>query len=464
MKKGFSLVELIIVIAVIGVLAAILIPTFTNVINKSNEKSALSDARNVMTTFISTAQAESTSGVPNLIAVVRKGGKLFAFAYLKSGGKVINQGANPFPYNDKASVTSNAYAILAALELAGACTPSADPAAAEFTSTHVKTFVERAGYSMEDMAVFTEYDIDEGIFTADAKLDIGVVPDDPIKENVVIVPIYDPAKEIYTFTITTEDAARLQNDEDGKIELDMSGVFTDLYGYMSGEENWYGYSVMIKDEAGLGISSVDIAARSDKLSGIISGGALSSSDYPYITKSEAFTAYMNSIGYASVNESTAQEYVNKAKAGTLPKTYAQYLKEEYGSNIPLETLSTEVAKGATLNVRHAESSVAKMLFNLMYDNGFVYSFIPSNELNTETGAVEAFRAFANRYNDSKTSMPEGWKTAGSVKLYSAYDLVKNGATNANALKSGTFMFAWHENLVPDGTAYIKPDIKVFVTP
>ena len=89
MKKGFSLVELIIVIAVIGVLAAILIPTFTNVINKSNEKSALSDARNVMTTFISTAQAESTSGVPNLIAVVRKGGKLFAFAYLKSGGKTI---------------------------------------------------------------------------------------------------------------------------------------------------------------------------------------------------------------------------------------------------------------------------------------------------------------------------------------------------------------------------------------
>ncbi|MBQ9949969.1 MAG: prepilin-type N-terminal cleavage/methylation domain-containing protein, partial [Clostridia bacterium] len=35
-KHGFTLVELIIVIAVIGVLAAILIPVFSNVIDKAN--------------------------------------------------------------------------------------------------------------------------------------------------------------------------------------------------------------------------------------------------------------------------------------------------------------------------------------------------------------------------------------------------------------------------------------------
>ena len=36
-KKGFTIVELIIVIAVIAVLAAVLIPTFSNLIKKANE-------------------------------------------------------------------------------------------------------------------------------------------------------------------------------------------------------------------------------------------------------------------------------------------------------------------------------------------------------------------------------------------------------------------------------------------
>ena len=40
-KKGFTLVELVIVIAVIAILAAVLIPTFTSVINRANQSSAV---------------------------------------------------------------------------------------------------------------------------------------------------------------------------------------------------------------------------------------------------------------------------------------------------------------------------------------------------------------------------------------------------------------------------------------
>lgn len=36
-KKGFTIVELVIVIAIIAILAAVLIPTFSNVISKANE-------------------------------------------------------------------------------------------------------------------------------------------------------------------------------------------------------------------------------------------------------------------------------------------------------------------------------------------------------------------------------------------------------------------------------------------
>ena len=40
-KKGFTLVELVIVIAVIAILAAVLIPTFTSVITRANQSSRL---------------------------------------------------------------------------------------------------------------------------------------------------------------------------------------------------------------------------------------------------------------------------------------------------------------------------------------------------------------------------------------------------------------------------------------
>lgn len=45
-KKGFTIVELVIVIAVIGILAAVLIPTFLGVIDKANKSNALSEASN----------------------------------------------------------------------------------------------------------------------------------------------------------------------------------------------------------------------------------------------------------------------------------------------------------------------------------------------------------------------------------------------------------------------------------
>ena len=45
-KKGFTIVELVIVIAVIAILAAVLIPTFSGIIEKANKSATLQEARN----------------------------------------------------------------------------------------------------------------------------------------------------------------------------------------------------------------------------------------------------------------------------------------------------------------------------------------------------------------------------------------------------------------------------------
>ena len=46
-KKGFTIVELVIVIAVIAILAAVMIPTFGGIIERANQSSAMQEATNL---------------------------------------------------------------------------------------------------------------------------------------------------------------------------------------------------------------------------------------------------------------------------------------------------------------------------------------------------------------------------------------------------------------------------------
>ena len=52
-KKGFTLVELVIVIAVIAILAGVLIPTFTGILNRAKESTRLSTARTIRDEYTS---------------------------------------------------------------------------------------------------------------------------------------------------------------------------------------------------------------------------------------------------------------------------------------------------------------------------------------------------------------------------------------------------------------------------
>ncbi len=65
-KKGFTLVELVIVIAVIAILATVLIPTFSSIIRKANTSADIQAARNMNTHL---AVANVTDGVNSILDV-----------------------------------------------------------------------------------------------------------------------------------------------------------------------------------------------------------------------------------------------------------------------------------------------------------------------------------------------------------------------------------------------------------
>ena len=51
-KKGFTIIELVIVISVIAILSAVLIPTFSSVTKKAKESAALSEASSALTAVL----------------------------------------------------------------------------------------------------------------------------------------------------------------------------------------------------------------------------------------------------------------------------------------------------------------------------------------------------------------------------------------------------------------------------
>ena len=84
-KKGFTIVELVIVIAVIAVLAAVLIPTFSGMVNKANESAALQLATNTYKSLLTEEEyngdldLNKTADAADLYIKVNQAGKYYYF-------------------------------------------------------------------------------------------------------------------------------------------------------------------------------------------------------------------------------------------------------------------------------------------------------------------------------------------------------------------------------------------------
>ena len=104
MKKGFTIVELVIVIAVIAILAGVLIPTFTSVTENAKKSAALQEATSAVTA-ITVYDIDATDDKDVGTEYVIKSGNYY---FVVSGGQIdtVAKTALPDGYSDTPLTTT----------------------------------------------------------------------------------------------------------------------------------------------------------------------------------------------------------------------------------------------------------------------------------------------------------------------------------------------------------------------
>lgn len=170
-KQAFTIVELVIVIAVIAILAAIIIPTYSNLVKKANEATALVDAKNMITEML----ADILSGdkdAADILVFSKKGNDVFLYGYDASRGVVLPYKVSPLKDFGKNLTVTNGHEFYN--QAASFCetikgtdinkvTVNIDdwrkPEVLNLGVNREKSTVEELGFDKNTMAVFANYDI-----------------------------------------------------------------------------------------------------------------------------------------------------------------------------------------------------------------------------------------------------------------------------------------------------------------
>ena len=157
-KQAFTIVELVIVIAVIAILAAILIPTYSNLVKKANEATALADAKNLITEML----ADILSGdkdAADLIVFSKKGDAVYAHGYSAEAGRIISYSKNPEELNG-AAFADKVSEMLTQMKNDGAITPITTSGENDWrTADNTAQTVKDLGFNPGEMIVRADYKI-----------------------------------------------------------------------------------------------------------------------------------------------------------------------------------------------------------------------------------------------------------------------------------------------------------------
>lgn len=175
-KKGFTIVELVVVIAVIAILAAVLIPTFVGLIQKANESTAFMDANNLVTTLI--PELLDGENDTDLLIFSAKGGKIYVYGFRHDIRRVLPYWNNgTFELASGTSFADHVSAILDGFTQNGsnagndqkACVTKRDDVTVDDWRSHDKlaAMLTSNGFNGSTMAIRADYRILDNFFNTD---------------------------------------------------------------------------------------------------------------------------------------------------------------------------------------------------------------------------------------------------------------------------------------------------------
>ena len=106
-RKGFTIVELVIVIAVIAILATVLVPTFSGIIDKANTSAALQNGRNIYNQYVANVDYKTSTADPDVVVKVTVGGADYYVTIVNGGATGASKTEPAKPYDLLTQTTSN---------------------------------------------------------------------------------------------------------------------------------------------------------------------------------------------------------------------------------------------------------------------------------------------------------------------------------------------------------------------
>ncbi len=167
-RRGFTLVELVIVIAVIAILAGVMIPTFSGIIQKANASAAFVDASNAMT-----ALTPETVDHPDadFLIFVKRDKTIYLFGFSHTSREVQAYSANDGKFDDVESGDYDAQieSILVKLTNNLQIASTGEPTASAWNHPdNIKSLLEKNGISAGTVRVFASYQINASFFGVEA--------------------------------------------------------------------------------------------------------------------------------------------------------------------------------------------------------------------------------------------------------------------------------------------------------
>ena len=157
-RRGFTVVELVIVIAVIAILAAVLIPTYANLVKKANEAKAQAEAKNLVTEMLANILSGGDDAA-DLIIVTKKGNEAYVHGYDASAGQLVAYKNNPVTIPEGDNFYAQAKAICEAMAADKKLNTVAVTEGSWRDSEKLKANMASLGFKAEETAVFANYDI-----------------------------------------------------------------------------------------------------------------------------------------------------------------------------------------------------------------------------------------------------------------------------------------------------------------